>query len=167
MYRCVKYDGCRGDVRSDALELPPLRERKPDIPLLAEYFIDRYSKNAGKRIKGIDKKTLDLLISYHWPGNIRELQNVIERSLIVNEAENFTVDSSWLVRGTHGSQAETSLLSENLRTQEKTMIEAALAESGGRVAGPAGAASKLGIPKSTLESKLKSLKIAKHRFKPN
>ena len=162
-----------GEFRSDLyyrlnifpIELPPLRERKPDIPLLAEYFIDRYSKKAGKRIKGISKKTLDLLISYHWPGNIRELQNVIERSLIVNESENFTVDVSWLVRGTHDPQAATKLLSEKLRTQEKTMIEAALAESGGRVAGPSGAASKLGIPVSTLESKIKSLKIAKHRFK--
>jgi DNA-binding NtrC family response regulator len=92
---------------------------------------------------------------------------VIERSLIVNESENFTVDSSWLVRGTHDPQAETQLLSGKLRTQEKAIIEAALAESGGRVAGPSGAAAKLSIPVSTLESKIKSLKIAKHRFKPN
>ena len=149
------------------IEIPPLRERKPDIPLLAEYFIDRYSKKAGKRIRGISKKTLDLLISYHWPGNIRELQNVIERSLIVSESENFTVDCSWLVRGTHEPQAETQLLSEKLKTQEKSMIESALAESRGRVAGPSGAAAKLGMPVSTLESKIKSLKIAKHRFKPD
>ena len=164
-----------GEFRSDLyyrlnvfpIELPPLRERKLDIPLLAQYFIDRYSKKAGKRIKGISKKTLDLLISYHWPGNIRELQNVIERSLIVSESENFTVDSSWLVGGTHYPQSESHLLGEKLKTQEKAMIETALAESCGRVAGPAGAASKLGIPVSTLESKIKSLKIAKHRFKQN
>jgi len=164
-----------GEFRSDLyyrlnvfpIELPPLRERKPDIPLLAEYFIDRYSKNAGKRIKGISKKTLDLLISYHWPGNIRELQNVIERSLIVNESENFTVDSSWLARGAADPKVETQFLNDQLRTQEKAIIEAALAESGGRVAGTAGAAARLGIPVSTLESKIRSFKIAKHRFKPN
>ena len=149
------------------IEIPPLRERKEDIPLLAEYLIDRYATKAGKNIKSIDKKTLELLTSYPWPGNIRELQNVIERSLIVNESENFTVDSSWFLRGTHDPHAETQLLSEKLRTEEKAMIEAALAESGGRVAGRSGAAGKLGIPVSTLESKIKSLKIAKHHFKPN
>jgi transcriptional regulator with GAF, ATPase, and Fis domain len=126
--RDLKAAIAAGEFRSDLyyrlnvfpIELPPLRERKNDVPLLAQYFIDRYSKKAGKRIKGIKKKTLDLLISYHWPGNIRELQNVIERSLIVSESENFTVDSSWLVGGTHYPQSETQLLGEKLKNARES-----------------------------------------------
>ena len=147
------------------IEMPPLRERKEDIPILVEYFIDRYASKAGKKIRSTNKKTLDLLQSYPWPGNIRELQNVIERSVIVCDTESFSVDESWLVRESRQTQPASQPLSGKLVTQEKEMIEAALTESRGRVSGPFGAAAKLGIPPSTLESKIKSLKINKNRFK--
>jgi formate hydrogenlyase transcriptional activator len=142
------------------VEVPPLRERKEDIRLLIEYFIDRYASKAGKKIRRIDKKSLDRLQSYPWPGNIRELQNVIERSVIVCDTEDFSVDESWLSHKNNASRP----LSHELSTQEREIIEAALAESKGRVSGPSGAAAKLGMPSSTLDSKIKSLKIDKRRF---
>ena len=148
------------------IEVPPLRERREDIPVLVEYFINRYARKAGRSIRGISKKSLELLQSYPWPGNIRELQNVIERSVIVCETENFSVDESWLSwqpRAT-GSKSQFAL-SQKLASQEKDMIEAALRESGGRVSGPSGAAARLGVPASTLYSKIGSLRIDKNRFK--
>jgi PAS domain S-box-containing protein len=148
------------------IEMPALGERREDIPLLVEYFIDRYARKAGKSFQTVNKRSLDLLQSYPWPGNIRELQNVIERSVIVCETETFSVDESWLSRkpiaGGPTSQLE---LSQKLAAQEKQMIEAALRESGGRVSGPSGAAAKLCMPGSTLESKIKSLNINKALFK--
>jgi PAS domain S-box-containing protein len=148
------------------IEMPSLRERREDIPLLVEYFIDRYARKAGKSIRGVNKKTLELLQSYPWPGNIRELQNVIERSVIVCESENFTVDESWLTRQPLATEPKNQLdLSEKLAAQEKEMIEAALRDCGGQVFGPSGAAARLGMPRSTLESKIRSLKINKNRFK--
>jgi PAS domain S-box-containing protein len=148
------------------IEVPPLRERQEDIPVLVEYFIDRYAQKAGKSIRGVSKKSLELLQSYPWPGNIRELQNVIERSVIVCDTENFSVDESWLSRQSVATEPKGQLeLSRKLAAQEKEMIEAALRESGGRVSGPSGAAAKLGIPGSTLDSKIRSLKINKNRFK--
>jgi len=142
------------------IEVPPLRERKEDIRLLVEYFIDRYSSKAGKKIRRIDKKSMDGLLSYPWPGNIRELQNVIERSVIVCDSEDFSVDESWLSHGREASRP----LSDELVTQEKELIEAALARTKGRVSGSLGAAAKLGLPASTLDSKIKALKIDKRRF---
>jgi formate hydrogenlyase transcriptional activator len=148
------------------IEVPPLRERQEDIPVLVEYFIDRYASKAGKSIRGVNKKSLELLQSYPWPGNIRELQNVIERSVIVCDTENFSVDESWLSRQPLASEPKTYLeLARKPAAKEKEIIEAALRESGGRVYGPSGAASKLGIPRSTLESKIRLLKISKSRFK--
>jgi transcriptional regulator with PAS, ATPase and Fis domain len=148
------------------IEIPPLRERREDIPLLVEYFIGHFARKAGKSFRGINKKTLDLLLAYPWPGNIRELQNVVERSVIVCETENFSVDESWLSRQPVANGPKSQLqLSTKLAAQEKEMIEAALRESGGRVSGPSGAAAKLGIHRSTLESKIASLKINKYRFK--
>ena len=149
------------------LEVPPLRERKEDIPLLVQYFVDRYATKAGKRIIGIAKRSLELLQSYAWPGNIRELQNVIERSVIVCESENLTVDESWLGKRPTAADSSAQRLSERLASQEKEMIEAALAASNGRVSGSSGAAARLGIPQSTLDSKIKSLKINKHQFRKN
>ena len=148
------------------IEIPPLRERTEDIPLLVEYFIAHFARKEGKSFRGINKKTLELLMSYQWPGNIRELQNVVERSVIVCETENFSVDASWLSRQpvVNGSNSQLEL-SEKLSAQEKKMIEDALRESGGRVSGPSGAAAKLGIHRSTLESKIASLKIDKFRYK--
>ncbi len=148
------------------IEMPSLRERGEDIPLLVEYFIDRFARKAGKSFLAVNKKSLELLQSYPWPGNIRELQNVIERSVIVCETENFSVDESWLSRQPPVTVPSSGL--EPLRklpSQEKAIIEAALSESGGRVYGPSGAAAKLGIPRSTLEHKIRSLKISKNRFK--
>ncbi len=148
------------------IEIPPLRKRKEDIPLLVEYFIDRFARQAGKSIRGLNKKTLELFQSYPWPGNIRELQNVIERSVIVCESEIFSVDESWLARQPLATEGRSPLdLSEKLASQEKEMIEAALRECGGRVSGPSGAAARLGMPRSTLESKIRALKISKNRFR--
>jgi PAS domain S-box-containing protein len=148
------------------IEMPPLRERREDLPLLVEYFIDRFARKAGKKIRRINKKTLELLQSYPWPGNIRELQNVIERSVILCEGEDFSVDASWLSRQPVATELRGQIeLSQRLAAHEKEAIETALSESGGRVFGPSGAAAKLGIPRSTLESKIRSLKINKNRFK--
>ena len=149
------------------IEVPPLRRRKEDIPLLVEYFVDRYASRAGKKISGINKKSMDMLQAYAWPGNIRELQNVIERSVIICDSENLYVDETWLGRRAPSVDSPAQPLSERLATQEKEMIEAALAESNGRVSGPSGAAARLGIPQSTLDSKIKSLKINKQRFRRN
>jgi len=148
------------------IEIPPLRERREDIPLLVEYFVDRLARKAGKTIRRLNKKTLDLLQSYPWPGNIRELQNVIERSVIVCETEIFSVDESWLSRPPFAAEPKSPRdLAGKLAAKEKEMIEAALRECGGRVFGPSGAAARLGMPRSTLESKIRSLKINKNRFK--
>jgi transcriptional regulator with GAF, ATPase, and Fis domain len=147
------------------IEMPPLRERRADIPLLVDYFVDRCAKNAGKRITGINKESLHLLQSYHWPGNIRELQNVIERSVIMCETENFAVDETWLPQQPVARESKGQSDSQKLAAQEKEMIESALQESEGRVCGPSGAAAMLGMSRSTVESKIRSLRINKNRFK--
>jgi transcriptional regulator with GAF, ATPase, and Fis domain len=148
------------------IEMPSLRERREDIPMLVEYFVDRFARQAGKSFQALSKKSLDLLQSYPWPGNIRELQNVIERSVIVCETENFSVDESWLSRQPPATVPGSGLAPfRKLPSQEKEIIEAALTECGGRVYGPDGAATKLGIPRSTLEHKIRSLKINKNHFK--
>jgi len=144
------------------LEVPSLRERKEDIRLLVEYFIARYAGKAGKQIRHIERRSLDRLQSYSWPGNIRELQNVIERSMILCDSESFSVDESWL------STAQRSRpLAQEMVSQEKEAIEAALAECKGRISGTSGAAAKLGMPASTLDSKIRALKIDKRRFYTN
>jgi formate hydrogenlyase transcriptional activator len=144
---------------------PSLRERKEDIPLLAKYFIERYACSTGKKIKNIDRKTLELLQAYNWPGNIRELQNVIERAVILCDGETLSVDESSVRGETYGALGTCAPLNDALLDTEKKMIEAALEETGGRVAGPSGAAAKLGIPRSTLESRILSLQINKHSFR--
>jgi formate hydrogenlyase transcriptional activator len=162
-----------GEFREDLLyrlnvvpiEMPPLRERAGDIPLLVEYFIDRFGKRAGKRFRTIDKKSLKLFQAYAWPGNVRELQNVIERAVILCEGETFSVDEAWLRRELRPTPGRTGTLNGALVKQEKKMIEAALAETGGRISGPGGAASKLGLPRATLDARIKRLGIDKYRFK--
>ncbi len=165
-----------GSFRSDLfyrlhvfpVEIPPLRERQEDILLLVEYFIDRYARKAGKQITTVDKKTLRLLESYPWPGNIRELQNIIERSVILCESDTFSIDESWLPLPHTATESKPhSEFPRRLKAQEKKLIEEALLASRGRVFGPTGAAAKLGIPRSTLESKIKSLKIDRNRFRPD
>jgi formate hydrogenlyase transcriptional activator len=147
------------------IDVPPLRERVADIPLLVEYFIDRFGKKAGKKFRTIDKKSLRLLQAYAWPGNIRELQNVIERAVILCEGEIFSVDETWLKREMPVGRSRMGTLNGTLVRQEKELIEAALAEANGRISGPSGAATKLGLPARTLDSKIKRFKINKFRFK--
>jgi len=147
------------------IRIPALRERADDIPLLVEYLIDRYSQAAGKKIKNINKETLDLFQDYDWPGNVRELQNVIERAVILSDGESFSVDETWLTPVTPKVSTTTAPLVANLMDHEKEMIENALREAEGLISGPTGAATKLGIPRQTLESKIRKLGINRHRFK--
>jgi transcriptional regulator with GAF, ATPase, and Fis domain len=149
------------------IEVPPLRERKEDIPLLVEHFVERSSEKIGKQFCKIARRTLELCQSYHWPGNIRELQNVVERSVIVSSEDMFRVDEAWLSRNSRRVPAPDpgcqSVKPDS--SPERQIIEAALAESRGRVSGPCGAAAKLGIPPSTLESRIRALNISKVQFK--
>src|SRR5262245_54365494 len=147
------------------IEVPPLRHRLEDIPLLVEYFIGRYATRAGKKIGNIEKRSLELLQAYHWPGNLRELQNVIERSVILCEGATLVVDESWLSKDSDRLQPEARPLPEKLLEQEREIIESALAASKGRVAGRSGAAATVGMPPSTLEARIKALGIDKKRFK--
>jgi PAS domain S-box-containing protein len=146
------------------IEMPPLRKRKEDIPMLVEYFVKRYAERAGKQIRIIDMNTLELCQAYPWPGNIRELQNIVERSVILCSGDILWMKESWLVSPEPARQELPSPLPDTLQNQEREMIETALAECKGKVAGPDGAATKLGIPRSTLDSKIKQLKIKKHKF---
>ncbi len=147
------------------IQVPPLRERMDDIPLLITYLVERYAKKAGKKIRNIQEKTLELFQAYDWPGNIRELQNVIQRAIVLCESETFSVDETWLKREKHRLSGSVVPLGATLAEHEKDIIEAALADCGGRVAGRTGAAAKLGLPRQTLESKIMALGINKHRFK--
>jgi transcriptional regulator with GAF, ATPase, and Fis domain len=151
------------------IQIPALRERVGDISLLVEYLIDRYARRAAKKIRTIEGKTMKLLEAYDWPGNIRELQNVIERAVILCETDTFTVDEAWLKRELSPASTREDVQGESLRRlnrdREKEMIEAALAGSRGRISGPSGAAARLGIPRQTLESRIASLGIDKYRFK--
>ena len=140
--------------------VPPLRERTDDIPLLVEYFVGRFAKEAGKTIRHIGKQTVDGLQTYTWPGNIRELQNVVERAVILSESDTFVVDESWLKAEVAEPNQQEGLLA--LAEREVEMIQAALTESHGRISGPSGAAAKLGIPRQTLESKIRRLGIDKY-----
>ena len=161
-----------GSFRSDLfyrlnvfpIRVPALRERKEDIPLLVEHFLQHYASRAGKNISKASENTLELLKSYSWPGNIRELQNVIERSVIVCQTGEFSIDKNCLAQEVvQHSEAYQSI--DEKSASEREAIETALAETRGRVAGRSGAAAKLGVPPSTLESKIRSLKINKNRFR--
>jgi len=147
------------------IEVPPLRERVADIPVLLEYFIDRFGKRAGKKFRTIDKKSLKVLQAYGWPGNVRELQNVIERAVILSDPDTLSVDETWFKRKTLQVAAPKLPLNGALLRQEKEMIETALREAGGMVGGPTGAAARLGIPRETLNSKIKKLEIKRYLFK--
>lgn len=147
------------------IRIPSLRERVDDIPLLITYLVERYAKKAGKKIRNIQKKTLELFQAYNWPGNIRELQNVIERAVVLCDSETFSVDETWLKPEEHRVSGSVVPLGATLAEHEKEIIEAALADCGGQVSGSTGAAAKLGLPRQTLESKIMALGINKHRFK--
>ena len=142
------------------INVPSLRERAEDIPLLVEYFVGRYANSAGKHIRHIAKETLEQLSAYHWPGNIRELQNIVERAVILSDTDTFVVDESWLKQESADSSPDGGLSA--LANREVEMIEAALAESHGRISGPSGAAAKLEIPRQTLESKIRRLGIGRY-----
>jgi PAS domain S-box-containing protein len=175
--RDLKAAVAKGTFREDLfyrlnvfpVPVPPLRERKSDILMLVAYFVQRYATKAGKTIRSIDKKTLDVLQSYDWPGNIRELQNVIERSVILNSGDIFSIDELWLSKETPHPQSliETSGILKRMGEQrtEREIIEQALSETRGRVSGPVGAAARLHIPPSTLASRIKALKINRSQFK--
>ena len=147
------------------IQIPSLRERVDDIPLLVTYLIERYAKKAGKTIRSIQKETLELFQAYDWPGNIRELQNVIARAIVLCDSETFSVDETWLKPEGRQSSGSVVPLGATLAEHEKEIIEAALADCGGQVGGPTGAAAKLGLPRQTLESKITALGINKNRFK--
>jgi formate hydrogenlyase transcriptional activator len=146
------------------IEMPPLRERVDDIPVLVEYMIDRYAKKAGKKYSNIATRTLESFQKYHWPGNIRELQNVIERAVVVCDGPSFSIDEGWLKTAPSGAAKAALSLATSPSDGEKELIERALAQSRGRVSGPSGAATKLGITRQTLEYKIGRLGISKHRF---
>jgi len=162
-----------GEFRSDLfyrlnvfpIEVPPLRDRREDIPVLVEYFVDRYARKTGRKIKRVEKRSLELLQSYDWPGNIRELQNVVERSVIVCDTETLTIDPSWFSKEPAGAETPPGSLTKLPASQAKAMIERVLKETSGRISGPHGAAEKLRVPASTLESKIRALKINKYQFK--
>ena len=147
------------------IHVPPLRERKEDIPMLVEYFIDRFARKAGKNIRSVEKQSLELLESYSWPGNIRELQNVVERSVVLCDTDTLRIDNSWLSIGDSASHGPAASLAGRIQEQERELIERALTETEGKVSGPLGAAAKLGISPSALEYKIRLLKINKHQFK--
>jgi PAS domain S-box-containing protein len=146
------------------IEVPPLRKRKEDISMLVEYFVKRYAEKTGKQIRKIDNKTLERCQSYPWPGNIRELQNIVERSVILSSGDTFWIEKAWLAGREPARLELPGPLPDTLQNQEREIIERALSESKGKVAGPEGAAAKLGIPRSTLDWKIKQLRIKKHRF---
>lgn len=147
------------------IQIPSLRERRDDIPLLVTYLVERYAKKASKRISAIQDETLALFQAYEWPGNIRELQNVIERAVVLCESETFSVDQTWLKPEEQRLSRTRLDLSTALAEHEKELIESALADCGGQTGGPAGAAVKLGLPRQTLDSRIKALGIDRHRFK--
>jgi transcriptional regulator with GAF, ATPase, and Fis domain len=149
------------------IEVPPLRERRDDIAMLLEYFLHRYAKQVGKVFRSIDKHTLEFFRDYGWPGNIRELQNIIERSVILSPDNVFCVDNSWLpaIPCSQGKRKMPDDGNDDDSQRERDMIESALAQSRGRISGPRGAAARLGLRPSTLDSRIKKLKIRKSRFK--
>jgi formate hydrogenlyase transcriptional activator len=147
------------------IRLPSLRQRADDIPLLVEYLVGRYAEKAQKRFETITRKTLELFQAYHWPGNIRELQNVIERAVILCDGATFSVDETWLTPESGPASGPVVRLIPRLADREREMIEEALAQSKGRISGPTGAANKLGIPRGTLDRKILNLGIDKNRFK--
>jgi formate hydrogenlyase transcriptional activator len=147
------------------IHMPALRDRKEDLPSLIEHLVAGCAAKIGKSVNGVDDRSMDRLVAYDWPGNIRELQNVLERAVILCEGEVARIEDEWIEAGEAKAPSDTDRLSTSLMSREKELIEAALEKCMGRVAGPKGAASRLGIPRSTLESRIKNLQIDKFRFR--
>jgi len=145
--------------------MPPLRQRREDIPILVEYFASRYAARFGKRFQSIEKSSMDRILAYSWPGNVRELQNVIERAAILSEGNVLRVDEPLMAGAQAAPPSPAVPLPDSLRDAERKQIEDALAQSGGRVSGATGAAARLGIPSTTLESRIKRLGIDKYKFR--
>jgi transcriptional regulator with GAF, ATPase, and Fis domain len=146
------------------ISIPPLRERPEDIPLLVRHFVQQYAQRMNKVIDGVPAETMQALALYPWPGNIRELQNVIERSVVVSQKGILSVNKSWLSHDSFQTEPATPPFFKRSATEDREIIAAALAEARGRVSGPSGAAARLGLPPSTLESKIRSMHINKYRF---
>ncbi len=145
--------------------IPPLRERPEDIPLLVRYFVDEFARRMNKTVDDISREAMEALTRYQWPGNIRELQNVIERSVVLHQkGKLFVKKSCMLPEGFHHRAAGQPSF-RRTAMEDRRMIDEALAKAQGRVSGPSGAAAMLGIPPSTLESKIKAMSINKHSFK--
>jgi formate hydrogenlyase transcriptional activator len=149
------------------IHMPALHERLKDIPPLVEHLVALYARKAGRTFRVIKPDTIELIQTHDWPGNIRELQNFIERAVILCEGDVFSIEEAWLKREATRPSAPTSPLAATLANREKEVIEAAIAESKGRVSGPTGAAARLGVPRQTLDSKIANLQISKLRFKPS
>jgi formate hydrogenlyase transcriptional activator len=146
------------------IRVPALRERLDDLSRLVPHLVERFARRVGRAFRAIKMNTIDILEAYEWPGNIRELQNLIERSVILSQGDVFSIDEEWVRRVRQPRAVPT--LARSVAEREREVIEAALAESEGRISGPSGAAAKLGIPRQTLDSKISSLQIDKLRFKP-
>jgi transcriptional regulator with GAF, ATPase, and Fis domain len=146
------------------IHMPALRKRMDDIPMLVEYFVQRFAEKLGKHVPKIDRTTMELCQKYHWPGNVRELQNIVERSVILCSGDTLWIDEAWLLIQEPYGEDLAGPLPKTLKNEEKKIIEAALAQTKGKIAGSNGAAAKLGIPPSTLESKIKQFQINKHEF---
>jgi len=147
------------------VHVPPLRERREDIPVLVEYFASRYGARIGHSIRRIDRRSLERCRAYDWPGNIRELQNVIERATILADGDLLTIEPGMLAGRLGEESSGGAALPRDLAAHERQRIETALEASRGQVSGGAGAAARLGIPATTLESKIKRLGIDKYRYK--
>lgn len=145
--------------------IPALRERPEDIPLLARHFAQRFARQMNKTIDGISSETMQVLTRHSWPGNIREPQNVMERAVILHKKGNLSVKRNWLFHERFQIETATPAPFKKFGVEDRKMIAAALEEARGRVSGPIGAAAKLGIPPSTLESKIRSMHINKYSFK--
>jgi formate hydrogenlyase transcriptional activator len=147
------------------IHIPALRERREDIPLLVRHFVRQFARKMNKTVEGISAEMMQALVQYPWPGNIRELQNVIERSVIVHEKGDLSVEQTWIDRQCWPTEPPMPRSLRRSGMEEREIIGAALAETRGRVSGPLGAAAKLGIPPSTLESKIRSMNINKYSFR--
>jgi formate hydrogenlyase transcriptional activator len=146
------------------IHLPPLRDRCEDIPALVRHTLIDVERRVGRRFAAIEPASLERMSAYSWPGNIRELQNVVEESAILCDDATLHVPTSLLLQRAL-APAPASRLDAMLEASEQQMIEDALTASGGRIAGRAGAAALLGVPPSTLESKIRRLRIDKFRFR--
>ena len=147
------------------VETPPLRERPDDIPLLVRHFVRKFADQMSKRVDAISSEAMTALMQYSWPGNVRELQNIVERAVVVHERGKLTIRQSWLAGGSFGSVSSAQIPAVSFSQGDRDMIGLALAKAKGRVSGPAGAAAMLGVPPSTLESRIRSLNINKYQFK--